>query len=232
MGTVSIGVDVGQKRDPTAIVVAEAQGQGSATVFLARYIESLPLGTPYPEVAIRIAEVVAGIRERRPSEGSSRPWNRRSNLTLTVDATGVGMPVVDLIREALPKGACRLRAATFTYGDRLTKANKELRVGKAYLVSRLQALLQTSRIKLPKTRQAEELAEELLDYEIKVYQNANDTYGAFRVSTHDDLVTALGLAVLGDYHPPRIARATIIKGPGRPLQPNTLRMLPGTRWPL
>lgn len=37
--------------------------------------------------------------------------------------------------------------------------------------------------------------QELLDYEIRVDENANDRYGAFRVGTHDDLVTALGLAV-------------------------------------
>lgn len=29
----------------------------------------------------------------------------------------------------------------------------------------------------------------------RVSENANDTYGAFKVGTHDDLVTALGLAV-------------------------------------
>jgi hypothetical protein len=43
-------------------------------------------------------------------------------------------------------------------------------------------------------------AQELQDYEIRVDENANDRYGAFRVGTHDDLVTALGLAVqLDDY---------------------------------
>jgi hypothetical protein len=195
VGAVSIGVDVGQKRDPTAIVVVEAQGHGSATVFLARYIESLPLGTPYPRVAARVSEVVCSVGERIPPEGSRPPWNRRSNLILTVDATGLGQPVVELIREALPKGACRLRAATFTHGARLIKAGRELRVGKAHVVCRLQALLQMGRIKLPRTHQAEELAEELLDYEIKVDQDGNDKYGAFKVGTHDDLVTALGLAV-------------------------------------
>jgi hypothetical protein len=34
--------------------------------------------------------------------------------------------------------------------------------------------------------------------EIRVEERANDTYGAFKVGTHDDLVTALGLAVQGD----------------------------------
>jgi hypothetical protein len=45
------------------------------------------------------------------------------------------------------------------------------------------------------------LSEELLDYEIRVDENANDRYGAFRVGTHDDLVTALGLATQADRPP-------------------------------
>ena len=57
------------------------------------------------------------------------------------------------------------------------------------------ALLQTGRIHLPRTREAEVLAQELLDYEIRVNESSNDTYGAFRVGSHDDLVTSLGLAV-------------------------------------
>ena len=69
---------------------------------------------------------------------------------------------------------------------------------KAYLVSRLRALLQTGCVHLPRTAEAEALAAGLLDYEIRVDQNANDCYGAFRVATHDDLVTALGLAVQCD----------------------------------
>jgi hypothetical protein len=39
------------------------------------------------------------------------------------------------------------------------------------------------------------LGQELMDYEIRVDQDANDRYGAFAVGSHDDLVTALGLAV-------------------------------------
>jgi hypothetical protein len=60
---------------------------------------------------------------------------------------------------------------------------------------RLQALLQAGRLHLPRIDEAQALAQELLDYEIRVSEDANDRYGAFRVGTHDDLVTALGLAV-------------------------------------
>ena len=72
-------------------------------------------------------------------------------------------------------------------------------LGKAYLVSRLQALLDADRLHLPQTPEATALVEELLDYEIRVDRNGHDRYGAFRVGTHDDLVTALGLAVQLDH---------------------------------
>jgi hypothetical protein len=39
------------------------------------------------------------------------------------------------------------------------------------------------------------MKDELLDYEIRISEDANERYGAFKVGTHDDLVTALGLAV-------------------------------------
>ena len=45
------------------------------------------------------------------------------------------------------------------------------------------------------------LAQELIDYEIRVEPDANDKYGVFKVGTHDDLVTALGLAVQDDGEP-------------------------------
>ncbi len=113
-----------------------------------------------------------------------------------VDATGVGTPVVDVLRTANVQA--ELVAVYFNYGDKRTEINGEVRLGKAFLVSRLQAALQAGRLHLPKTAEARTLSEELLDYEIRVDENANDKYGAFRVGCHDDLVTALGLAVQAD----------------------------------
>lgn len=71
-------------------------------------------------------------------------------------------------------------------------------------MSRLQALLQQGRIKLPETREARELADELLDYELRVSECANVVAGAFKTGRHDDLVTALGLAVLHDPNAQRV----------------------------
>ena len=187
--TVTIGVDIGQKRDPTAIAVAETSKRvvdGRQEVhFLIRYLHRLPLGTPYPVVATRVAEIVGAIS-----------WRADSSPTVYVDATGVGQPVVDLLKQRANRTT--IKAVYFTHGDRRSEDSREVKLGKAWLVSRLQALLQQGCIHLPRTAEAQVLARELQDYEIRVDENANDRYGAFKVGTHDDLVTALGLAVQVD----------------------------------
>lgn len=203
MGAVTIGLDVGQRRDPTALAVVELDRRErteSVEVaiiggrrfleprthtdehYLVRHLERLPLGTSYPDVARRVASVAAGVRERT-----------KDSPVLYVDATGVGIPLVDVLRA---NGVtARLVPCFFTHGDRRTQEKGEVKIGKAWLVSRMQALLQSGHVHLPKTDEAKALADELLNYEIKVDEDANDRYGAFKTGTHDDLVTALGLAV-------------------------------------
>jgi hypothetical protein len=113
------------------------------------------------------------------------------NVSTYVDATGVGKPVVDVLEES----GLTIRPCYFTHGDRRTVDGKRITIGKAWLVSRFQALLQTNRLQLPEDHpEAPALLKELLDYEIKVTEDASDRYGAFRTGAHGDLVTAIGLA--------------------------------------
>ena len=207
---VTIGVDIGQRVDPTAIAVVETEdrapapaperlivhGHGGATVterqpavrpapdyhFVVRHLERLALGTPYPAVADRVVTVVRGVAERTGR-----------TPRLFIDATGVGAPVVD----ALKAGGvtAQMWACFFTFGDKRTTGAGTVTIGKAWLVSRVQVLLQRERLHLPRTSESEALAKELLDYEIKVDPDGDAKFGAFRVGTHDDLVTALGLGV-------------------------------------
>lgn len=59
--------------------------------------------------------------------------------------------------------------------------------------------MQTTRLRMPDTDQTRALAEELRTYEIRVSeQTANLQAGAFKTGAHDDMATALGLAVLFD----------------------------------
>jgi hypothetical protein len=191
---VAVGIDIGQRRDPTALCVAEivlrTGPSGPQSHFTIRHLERLPLNTPYPEVAEILRDLIVQVVELT-----------RERPKVFVDATGVGAPVVEILQAAAPH--LRIIPVYFNHGDRRIAEYDQVRLGKAFLVSRLQVLLQTDRLRLAKTAEGEALAAELCEYEIRVTENANDTYGAFRVGTHDDLVTALGLAVQDDCKPMR-----------------------------
>lgn len=188
--TVRVGVDIGQKLDPTAIVVVEIQRRdytlssagfpsGGTIHFVARSIGRLPLGATYPAITRRLVEIADKIRARGL-------W-----VDFWIDATGVGQPVVDCLKSA----GLSIRPVYLTGSDQVTKGeNDEMRMGKAAMVSRLQVLLQSERIHLPQTPESSVLIQELLDYEIRVNDHANTQFGAFKVGSHDDLATALGLA--------------------------------------
>ena len=92
--TFFVGLDLGKKHDPTAVAVVERIDrarafQGSEFHRLAvRHVERVPLGTaPYPRVVERVRRIV-----QSPT--------LRGRCALAVDATGVGEPVVDLLRDA------------------------------------------------------------------------------------------------------------------------------------
>lgn len=200
---ISIGVDVGKQRDPTAVCVAEGewrQVEGRIeSHFSIRHLERLRLGTPYPEVVERIARITDQVRART----GKRP-------TVFVDSTGVGGPVVDLLRERVQGG--EVVPVTFMAGDQRTESwqGDHLRVslGKSLMVSRLQAMLGSGRLHLPRTKEAGALTRELLTFELRVDQSGHETSGAFRTGTHDDLVCALGLATQLDPVQRPLARAS------------------------
>ena len=184
MSTVSIGIELGQRTDPTAMCVAEEQERSEAgkhvAYWMIRYLERLPVGSSYPAIRERLGTLIANLKQHSPA----RP-------AVFVDATGLGKPVVD----ELGKAGIPITPVYFTFGDkRVKQADGSITLGKAHLVSRLQVLLQNGHLLLPKTEEAHLLAQELLDYEIKPDPDGDEKAGAFRVGSHDDLVTALGLA--------------------------------------
>lgn len=80
--------------------------------------------------------------------------------------------MVELTADAIGRDAW-VHGVTFTHGDRFADG-PEPKVGKAWLVSRLQVSLQQGRLHLPRTPDAERLAQELLDCEMRIDQDAND----------------------------------------------------------
>jgi hypothetical protein len=192
--TVLIGVDVGQRSEPSGICVAEMTHRegpyGTECHYLVRYLERHPAGTTYPDLADRAAQLVAGVAQRTTA-----------TAYLYLDVTGLGEPVVAVFRSRVRHA--QVKAVCFTHGDRRERiSSKEIRLGKAYLVSRIQTLLQLRQLHLPKSAEAVALADDLRNFQIQVVEDANERYGAFSVGPRDELATALGMAAQPE--PPRL----------------------------
>jgi hypothetical protein len=185
--TVAIGVDIGQAVDPTAIIVVETYRPEPEHVddkpekhHQIRWIEKVALGTSYLQVVERIAVVA----ERCVLIG---------HPVMIVDATGVGRPVVDMLRK---RTSTSLRAITFTGGDKEKKTDAySTRVPKRDLVTALEVVLQSRRLHVvPDCPLQEDLAAELQAFEVNLNARGHDTYDGAS-GKHDDLVSALMLAI-------------------------------------
>ena len=117
----------------------------------------------------------------------------RGRCELIVDQTGAGRPVVDLFRDAKldPVGV------TITGGNHAGSGGRdEYRVPKKDLVSTVQALLQTGRLKFAEgLAMADVLTEELQNFRAKINVSTGHTsFEHWRERDHDDVVLALALA--------------------------------------
>lgn len=188
-----IGLDIGQQRDPTALVVLqrvqilrkEPQVEGLrtepnavVTEYHGRHIEQLPLGTPYPA----IVEHVRGLLARPELTG---------RVNLVVDAGGVGLPVVDMMREA----GLHPVPVVITGGNDVSRGPSGYRVPKRDLVAALQVLFHAGRLRFSNQLSlTEELKKQLQNFTYKISRNGSDTYEAMTEQIHDDLVMAAALA--------------------------------------
>ena len=186
-----LGLDLGQAHDFTALCVAERTAMsGEPPLYEIRHIDRAPLRTSYPAVVEQVGRLMA----------STELFER---TRLVVDGTGVGRPVVDLLWQA----GMRAVSVTITSGQRVTGGLNSWRVPKRDLVSNLQVLLQSRRLRIAADLPlAEALLDELLDFRVRVSDAGHDTWGAGR--EHDDLVLALAIACwLGERAMPRAAAA-------------------------
>jgi hypothetical protein len=172
LATVIVGADIGQRHDPTAIVVAEefyvplpaalVADLSDEEHYSVRFVHRLPLGTGYDQVVCSIAGVirqlrerdlyrygrwaeVLGVDERRAEAAGLReawwdsiireeqdawyawPWR----IIVRPDITGVGRPVVDLLRPQLAPYEVVVQPVTITPSEALrTVKGGELSCGK------------------------------------------------------------------------------------------------------
>lgn len=175
-----VGLDLGQSRDYSALAVVERTEimldeidratfeRLSARRFRARFLERVQLGTPYPDVVERVRRLVRGKA-------------LAARCTLVMDATGVGAPVLDLMRRA--GLGCHIEPVILTAGGRQSHVGGVWRVPKQDLVTGLLVMLEKSELRFSKrVAGIEALRKEL------------SCFGARRSGEHDDLVMALALS--------------------------------------
>lgn len=220
----TVGIDIGQIRDNTTVCVCEVIYKHTGkyyhiepepakyskdwriitppkdaepvmrSEYYIRHIQRLPLGTSYPDVAVYIADMLA------------KPVFARRQVRVLLDVTGIGRAIFDDLRKEISfRPECRdmwVKPITFVHGEAYNKTKGTL--GKAFLVSRLQSLLQGGRVHAPDTAEVQATIEELKTFEIKVSHDGKDTYGGSS-SAHDDLVIAMSLATLEDPYADRVS---------------------------
>jgi hypothetical protein len=189
---VNIGIDLAQARDATAIAAVESyrvaeEPPGDPHTRHPRrlkhhslvHLEKLQRGLSYPaqvEAIVHIVDVLA--------DGDR-------SVTLWVDATGVGRPVVDLLRRDCPY---TLRAVTITSAAEVVRHGSDLSVPKADLVGTLEVVLSTRRLHVvPDLALAKDLDAELRSFSYELSATGRPLYEGR--GSHDDLVLALALAV-------------------------------------
>ncbi len=145
-----------------------------------RYAERVALGTPYPDVAEYVRYLV-GHR------------NLRGQCAIAVDSTGVGEPVVDMLRSG--RLGCEVSAVNMTGGERERRSGNVWNVPKRDLMAGLQVLIEKGELKIAQgMKETGRLVRELTDVRLTAGSGGRLRMGADGAGEHDDLVMALALA--------------------------------------
>jgi len=182
-----LGLDLGQRHDPSALVAIERielyrawQSSGLHSLRL-RFLQRVHLGTPYPLVVDRVRQIV-----------TANPLV--DNCALVVDATGVGAPVVDMLKAA--RLGCEITPVNITGGDRQHKVGATWNLPKQDPLASLQVTLDRGELKIAHDLpDLGPLLRELIDFRSVIHGDGRIRLGADGCGEHDDLVIALALAV-------------------------------------
>lgn len=215
MTSYTVGLDLGQGQDYSALAVVERVLMLPAGVTLGDYhrvphkhrlreewhVRSLrrwELGTPYPSVVADVVHVM-----RAPV---------LTDALLAMDGTGVGRAVRDLIYEEWRRerfGVYRPIAFTITAGHQRNGWN----IPKADLFAAVQVPLQQGTLRIADGMSlGETLADELLQFRQRITDSGRDLIDFERRpgQGHGDLVNALALAMV---QPNTMSRPSVVEDP-------------------
>ena len=175
------GLDIGQVIDHMALAIVEAS-EARPAVYCLRFIYRWPLGLPNSVMIRDIKTVLAGLEE---------------NVYLNVDYTGKGQVFAEFLERAFQEKP-RLKNVMTDYSV-FSKAMKE------NLASNVKLLLGEDRLRFAAgaglhRSMVDELFDELCNYQVRIHESAKkgtptSELGALGYGQHDDLATALSLAL-------------------------------------
>src|SRR4051794_29985666 len=183
MNSYLIGADLGQSQDYSTIAVIERAGllgefdpvlyaSRKVVELRLRVLERIPLGTPYTEVAHRVAQVAAA------------PALSAGKRHLAIDGTGGGRPVLELVQRERPRAT--LMPLLVTGGERQSRSGGFYHVPKRDLIVGLQVMFEAGTLRIAKGLPfGTELVQELQSMDVRVTAWGREQYGAFRSGTHD-----------------------------------------------
>ena len=218
----SVGGDLGQANDFTAIAVLEKTIAPPETAMFSPvgespsnrlvegteiydlvYLKRPKLGTPYDTIAKRVADLICDLEP----QGA---FGELGQVTLSVDGTGVGRGVVDMLdtefkrRGTTSKSVPRMdfRRVSVTGSQttlkRPTRSNGYWSVPKKDLVFPAVTAFQQGRIRIGKVQDRDALVNELRNYKRTTnIATGNMAFEPWRESDHDDLLFAVCLALWG-----------------------------------
>ena len=192
-----VGLDLGQRQDPSAIAVLERIYEPTgfrdhvtweleyALTFRLRHVERIALGTPYIEI-VRRTKVLMRSFTGAISNFWPVQFGHQANpyKTLVIDASGVGAPVLEMLRAA--DLGCAIVPITITSGAAAHSdhATGGYLVPRRDLLTRLRILLEKDFLRIaPAINDRQALIEEIITFEDR------------STSRHDDLAIATALAI-------------------------------------
>lgn len=196
MSAFFVGLDLGQAHDSTALALLAREVERGRACYALRHLQRWPPGTPYPSIAEDVSRLLRAV----PG------WP----CQLVVDQTAVGRAVAKLFRLG---DTISTRQVLISAGHSVSLDEEGCtHVPKKELVSVLQVLLQTQRLRIAAGLPlAEALSREMAAFRASVRVAGGEEDVSWREREHDDLVLAVALAAWeGERNPPNVGMPLIV----------------------
>lgn len=170
-----VAADIAQAVDYTAVVALERL---PGRTYQVPMVTRAPPNTPYPRVVDRLIQI-----------SSTPPFLGACHLV--VDSTGVGRPILDMLRSGpVPPVGVSITGGQHPHGGGLAFS-----APKRDLIASAALAFQSGRLQIAAgADHAETLVKELTAFQVKISAAGNDTYSA-PSGEHDDLVLALAIGL-------------------------------------